>query len=98
MNNSIKFFPCPCCGYETLENKLPGSFEICPICYWKDDNTQFDDPYYEGGANQISLDQAQRNFLKYGASNKSHLELVRKPTLKDKKIHFKRPFKAFLNL
>lgn len=63
INNQNRLHPCPCCNYETLASKSPGSFEICSICDWEDDNIQFDNPYYEGGANNISLYQARRNFL-----------------------------------
>lgn len=80
-----KLYTCPCCGYKTLEEEPPGSYEICPICYWEDDNVQFENPHYEGGANETSLYQAQRNFLAYGASNSNYIESVRKPTLSDTK-------------
>ncbi|NMH73916.1 hypothetical protein HF078_12560 [Bacillus sp. RO2] len=81
MNNN--FYTCPCCGYKSLESESPGSFEICSICYWEDDNVQYDDPHYEGGANEVSLYQAQRNFLEFGAANESYLQSVRKPTVED---------------
>lgn len=87
---SIELYTCPCCGYKTLEIDTPGSFEICPICYWEDDNVQFDDPNYEGGANETSLYQAQRNFLEFGASSSNYIKSVRKPTSKDiQDINFK---------
>jgi hypothetical protein len=60
-------FPCPCCGYRTMSEQPPGTFEICPVCYWEDDNVQFDDPTLEGGANEESLDQARANFARLGA-------------------------------
>jgi len=82
-------YTCTCCGYKTLEEP-PGSFEICPICYWEDDTLQREDPFYTGGANEESLYEAQQNFLKFGASSEKYLELVRKPTPKDRKdIGFK---------
>jgi len=61
-------FPCPCCGYLTLAEKARGSFEICPVCYWEDDRSQFEDPTSVVGANSVSLEQARRNFAEYGAS------------------------------
>ena len=45
---NIELYTCPCCGYKTLEECSPGTFEICPICFWEDDNVQFEDPLYEG--------------------------------------------------
>ncbi|MEB9974689.1 CPCC family cysteine-rich protein [Bacillus cereus] len=56
-------YTCPCCGYKTLEEEPPGTFDICNICFWEDDNVQFDDPDYEGGANEYSLRQYQKAFL-----------------------------------
>jgi hypothetical protein len=40
---------------------------------------QFADPTFPGGANDISLEQARRNFAKYGAISQDSLKLVRKP-------------------
>jgi hypothetical protein len=48
---------CPCCGYKTLPEKH--LYDICPICFWEDDIVQFEDPDFEGGANIVSLRQAQ---------------------------------------
>lgn len=78
-----KLYTCPCCGYKTLEEEPPGSFEICPICYWEDDNVQFETPHYEGGANKTSLYQAQRNFLAYGASCEDSIPFSRSPLPSD---------------
>ena len=80
-----ELYTCPCCGYKTLESETRGSFDICPICYWEDDNLQFEDPDYAGGANEDSLHNAQKNFLDFGASNKDYIDSVRKPTVEDKK-------------
>ena len=62
-------FPCPCCGYFTLSEKPPGTFDICEVCFWEDDNVQFGDPNYEGGANKESLNQARENFAKIGRAH-----------------------------
>ncbi len=51
-------YTCPCCGYKTIEEEPPGTYEICNICYWEDDEVQFNDPDFEGGANEVSLRQA----------------------------------------
>lgn len=72
-------YPCPCCGYKTLTGPHRGSYEICPVCFWEDDGVQFDDPDYEGGANPMSLKQAQRNFEKIGACEEAMLQYVRPP-------------------
>lgn len=72
-------FLCPCCGYLTLDEKPPGTFQICEVCNWEDDNVQFDDPSFEGGANKQSLNQARINFARFGASSREHLSAVRRP-------------------
>jgi hypothetical protein len=71
-------YTCPCCGYMTLSDP-PGHFDICPICYWEDDNIQRDDPDYWGGANDLSLRDAQKNFAAFGAKDKRYIDVVRKP-------------------
>ncbi|WP_123427895.1 CPCC family cysteine-rich protein [Pseudomonas brassicacearum] len=72
MNNA-----CPCCGFLTLDESPPGTFEICPVCGWEDDEAQFRDPTYDGGANPVCLDQARKNFLLIGAINEGCLSIVR---------------------
>jgi hypothetical protein len=72
-------FPCPCCGYLTMGEEPPGTFEICPVCFWEDDNVQFEDPNYAGGANSVSLNQARENFKLFGAVSKEFVNQVRKP-------------------
>ena len=78
-------YTCPCCGYKTLEEEPPGTYEICNICFQEDDSVQFKEPDYEGGANEVSLRQAQENFIVFGACEKRCIELVRKPTSEDVK-------------
>ena len=53
---------CPCCGYLTLSDWFSGSWEICSVCNWEDDDVQFRNPDYEGGANRESLNQARARF------------------------------------
>lgn len=72
-------YPCPCCGFLTIGEQPPGTFEICPVCDWEDDNVQFEDPDYAGGANKVSLNQARRNFASLGAKSKEAVKFVRKP-------------------
>ena len=71
---------CACCGFPTLTESPPGSFEICPVCGWEDDDAQFRDRQYAGGANPVSLAQAQANFLKHGAITEALRAQVRMPT------------------
>jgi hypothetical protein len=78
MNNKNRY-PCPCCGFLTLTEQPPGTFEVCPVCYWEDDNVQFADPEYSGGANGISLTQARHNFAILGAISQEHVNMTRQP-------------------
>ncbi|WP_084542285.1 CPCC family cysteine-rich protein [Calidithermus chliarophilus] len=72
-------FACPCCGYLTLNSAPPGTFEICPVCYWEDDAVQFDDPDYAGGANAVSLNEARANFKNFGAISREFTTRTRRP-------------------
>ena len=72
-------FPCPCCGYLTFYETPSGTFKICPVCFWEDDNTQNENSNYEGGANGISLNQAKKNFAILGAIQEKFVGEVRKP-------------------
>lgn len=72
-------FPCPCCGYLTLGAPPPGTFAVCPVCFWEDDDVQFRDPGYPGGANTVSLQEARENFRRFGASDEAHRGEVRAP-------------------
>ena len=76
-------FACPCCGYKTLSEKPPGTYDICEICFWEDDGIQFNDPDYSGGANKVSLREAQLNFKKIGACEERCTQFVRKPNESD---------------
>jgi len=79
-----KKYKCPCCGYFTLKHEPPGTFEICPVCFWEDDNIQYNNPDYEGGANDVSLNQAHKNYKIVGAISKEYLDSVRPPNESEK--------------
>ncbi len=65
--SNIDLVPCPVCGTNSFtKENFPGSYEICEVCGWEDDSVQFDDPDFEGGANDPSLNQARINFKKRG--------------------------------
>lgn len=53
-------YPCPACG-SVVFDEPPGSFDICPVCGWEDDNVQLRWPDYAGGANERSLIDHQTN-------------------------------------
>ncbi|HET7080751.1 MAG TPA: CPCC family cysteine-rich protein [Chloroflexia bacterium] len=76
---------CLCCGYKTIEGyktnfgytKPPETYAICKICFWQDDSVAFRHPDEVIGPNRVSLQQAQRNFLEFGASERRVLRFVR---------------------
>ena len=72
-------FPCPCCGYLTL-SEPPGSYDICPICFWEDDVVQLRFVTLSGGANTVSLVDGQKNFAAIGASEDRLREHCRQPS------------------
>ena len=65
----MKKYTCPCCGFKTFSEKN-GSYEICAVCSWQDDDVMNADPDYWGGANDVCLRQAQKNYIEFGASKK----------------------------
>mgnify|MGYP001285326839 CR=1 FL=1 len=74
-----KRFRCPCCGYFTLEEEPPGTYDICPVCFWEDDNVQYNDPTFCGGANRPSLEEARRNYQAFGAVEERLKHFIRDP-------------------
>jgi len=72
--------PCPCCGHMTF-NEPPGSYDICPVCFWEDDAVQLRWPSYAGGANKPNLIESQQNFVRMGAMEERFIKNVRKPSL-----------------
>jgi hypothetical protein len=72
-------YSCLCCGFRTLPEKPPGTFAICPVCFWEDDDAQFRDLSLAGGANVVSLAEARQNFRTFGASHRAHTDSVRPP-------------------
>lgn len=76
---AVKKYACPCCGFFTLDREPPGTYAICPVCYWEDDGLQFDNPMRRGGANKVSLEEARENFRKFGWAQEHVKEYVRPP-------------------
>lgn len=74
-----RLYPCPCCGHLVFDEP-PGSFQICPVCYWEDDIVQLADPSYRGGANQASLAEAQRSYARHGWCEDRVAPFVRPPS------------------
>ena len=58
-------YPCPCCGFLTILHVgagPPGTWAICPLCWWEDDLLQSRDPRLPRGANKMSLFEARADF------------------------------------
>src|SRR5262249_13854102 len=70
-------YPCPCCGYLVF-SEPPGSYDICPICFWEDDLSQLRF-VHTTGANHVSLVEGQRNYLAIGACEERVKPYVRPP-------------------
>lgn len=70
---------CPCCGYLTLSEGQPGSYEVCPVCHWMDDPIQFSDAEYVSDTNHISLQEARENFREFGAAIEDVVDDTRDP-------------------
>ena len=67
--------PCDCCGFLTLGAR--GTYEICPVCFWEDD--VLENPEIPGGANAVSLREAQASYRRIGACEARFLDHVRAP-------------------
>lgn len=70
---------CPCCQFLTLPEPSPGSWEICPVCFWQDDPVGFAHPHRPHGPNPMSLQQARSNYAAFGACEERMLRYVRPP-------------------
>lgn len=60
-----------------MRDKL-GSYEICEICDWEDDEVQQRWPGHRGGANQESLCEAQAEFVRRRGSDIQIVQGVRR--------------------
>lgn len=58
---TISKYKCPCCGKETLSEER--MYEICSNCGWEDDDVQFSNPDFAGGANYFSLNKYRELFM-----------------------------------
>ncbi len=82
-SDEIRRYPCRCCGFLTLSDPSNGSYEICAVCFWEDDPVQNEDPAYAGGANHVSLYEAQRNYIELGTAEFRCLAHVRWPSIEE---------------
>ena len=73
-----KRYPYPCCGY-LVHDEPPGSYDICPICFWEDDLWHVGFPLKGSGANEASMLEGQQNYLAFGACEERVKQFVRSP-------------------
>jgi Cysteine-rich CPCC len=76
---AVPTYRCPCCKFKTLCGRA--GYEICPVCYWEDDGQdEHDADLVRGGPNgELSLRQAQKNFLGCRACDPRYVASVREP-------------------
>jgi rubredoxin len=77
-------YACLCCGYLTLDEEPPGTYDICPVCNWEDDHLDLSNPADisepKGGPNEtLSLREARENFARFGAASPDWRHRVRSP-------------------
>jgi len=83
-SNKFGRFQCPCCDYYTFREPPIGEYSICTVCWWEDDPFQLADPDLVTGTNdQMSLNQARKNFKKIGVSDPQHKHLSRQPNAQE---------------
>ncbi|KAF3884751.1 MULTISPECIES: CPCC family cysteine-rich protein [Nostocales] len=75
-------YPCPCCGY-LIFDEPPGSYDICPICFWEDDVFQLRFACVDRSANNVSLLVGQLNYIEFGACESTCQPHARRPTSSD---------------
>ncbi len=76
MKPTTEKFSCPCCGHFTISSPTPGSWEVCPVCFWED-SIGSEDSWGADWEDDLLL--AQRAYLKMGASHADWLGKVRTP-------------------
>lgn len=60
MKMTKKAHKCPVCG--KFEFPYVGSFDVCEVCGWEDDDFQERHPDEEGGANRLSMNEYRAKF------------------------------------
>lgn len=71
---------CRCCEHLTIDAR--GDYDICPVCFWEDDNVPgYDDP---SGANHgLTLAEGRENYRMIGACEIDMLQYVRPALLEE---------------
>ncbi len=72
-------YKCPCCGNYTFKNRLNGTYDICPVCFWEDAIYDYHNPDRICSCNKVSINEAKENFKRFGACIEEMNPYVRKP-------------------
>lgn len=86
-------YKCPCCGQATLPSEH--MFDICSVCGWEDDNIQFKNPDFCGGANFFSLNEYKKFYLE-GKDVKKLQEVARHEYIEQVKSEYAIKIRAIL--
>ena len=75
----MKRLVCPCCGYFTIESDDKVIVDICEVCYWQYDAVAHNKPDSIKGANDVTLNEARKNYKEFKACEKRFINKVRNP-------------------
>lgn len=85
-NARPNLFQCPCCDYFALEERH--GWDICPVCFWEDGDTDLDRLDVRSGCNNgLTLRQARANYQRLGACEAKMLEHVCPPDARNSYEH-----------
>ena len=74
-------YKCLCCGYNTLPSPADETLSyICPVCYWENDVFVADENEPSDENRGLTLFQARKNYMEYGACSIDLKEYTRLPT------------------
>ena len=77
LRGSTGRYACRCCGCLTLPERPPGTFNICPVCWWEDDSPEDYHRNRRPGPNRVTLEEAQDNYRVLGVSDPAYSARVR---------------------
>lgn len=78
-------YKCKCCGSYTLPAPSDSAIAfICPVCYWENDVFLRSENVPSDENHGMTLIEAQKNYLEYGACREKYIKSTRTATLKEK--------------
>ena len=75
---------CVVCGKYEFEEY--DDYDICPVCNWENDNLQYDDHNYSGGANKLSVNEARIEYFVMTCSDTAEQATNAKQAYEDRLI------------